>query len=232
MAVVRPGMTIFQAKVSKLMRPLDTIWKNFWSRTSEQELLCCGSIVKIKQMFGSCSLTTNSFLSAILDRQGLLNAAPAKLRTKKAEIFSPQLLQGCWSKLKKKNPEIVVTSPTITTKSFKHREVVWQQHHLCLSVAQHQIGGTLSYFGTWVKKDLVVDKICKTFRKSTTANEPSCVARNPSFRNLCWPSPSLEQQGRSGRQQRSRSRERVPSHAPSEVSQQPPTCCTSLWKCG
>ena len=83
----------------------------------------------------------NSYLSAILDRQGLLVAAPVELRTKKAESFSPQLLQGFWSKLKKKNPKIVVMSPTVTRKSFKQKEVVWQQYHFCLSVAEHQIGG-------------------------------------------------------------------------------------------
>ena len=55
--------------------------------------------------------SNNSFLSAILDRQGLLVAAPVDLRTKKAKSFSSQLLQGFWSKLKKKNPKIVVISP-------------------------------------------------------------------------------------------------------------------------
>ena len=58
-------------------------------------------------MFGSCSLD-NSYLSDILDRQGLLVAAPIDLRTKKAESFSPQLLQGFWFELKKKNPKIVL----------------------------------------------------------------------------------------------------------------------------
>ena len=46
----------------------------------------------------------NSCLSAILERQGLLVAAPIDLRKiKKADIFSPQLLQGFWFELKKKN---------------------------------------------------------------------------------------------------------------------------------
>ena len=61
----------------------------------------------------------NSYLSAILNRQGLLVAAPVELRTKKTESFSPQLLQGFWSKLKKQNPKIVVMSPTVTTKNSK-----------------------------------------------------------------------------------------------------------------
>ena len=52
----------------------------------------------------------NSYLSAILDRQGLMFAPPADQRTKKAEGFSPQALQSIWSKIKLKNPKIVVMS--------------------------------------------------------------------------------------------------------------------------
>ena len=77
----------------------------------------------------------NSYLSAILDRQRLLVATPIDLRTKKAESVSPQLLQ------KKKNPKMVVMSPTVTTKGFKQKDVIWQQYHFCLSVAEHQILG-------------------------------------------------------------------------------------------
>ena len=84
----------------------------------------------------------NSYLSAILDREGLFVAAPVDRRTKKTESFSPQLLQDSWSKLKKKESKIVVMSPTVTTKSFKQKEVVWQQCHLCLTVAEYQtLGG-------------------------------------------------------------------------------------------
>ena len=92
-------------------------------------------------MSGKCSLTTLN-LSAVLDRQGLQVAAPIDLRTKKAESFSPQLLQGFWHKLKKKkNPKIVVMSPTVETKRFKKKEVVWQQYHLCMDVQEHQLLG-------------------------------------------------------------------------------------------
>ena len=83
----------------------------------------------------------NSYLSAILDRQGLQVAAPIDLRTKKAESFSPQLSQGFWHKLKKKNSKIVVLLSTVETKSFKEKEVVWQQYHLCMDVAQQIFGG-------------------------------------------------------------------------------------------
>ena len=32
-------------------------------------------------------------------------------------------------------------SPTVGTKSFKKKEVVWQQYHLCMDVAEHEILG-------------------------------------------------------------------------------------------
>ena len=73
-----------------------------------------------------------SYLSAILDRQGLQVAAPTDLRTKKAESFSPQLIQGFWQKLKKNNSKIVVLSLTFETKDFRKEEVVWQEYHLCV----------------------------------------------------------------------------------------------------
>ena len=59
-----------------------------------------------------------------------------------------------------KDPEIGVTSPTVTTKDTKQKEVIWQQYHLCLGVAQHQILGGKHFliFGAesgkiwWLKK--------------------------------------------------------------------------------
>ena len=96
--------------------------------------LSCEGQIDVWELFSD-----NSHLSAILDRQGLQVAAPIDLRTKKAESFSPQLLQNFWFKLKKKNPQIAVMSPTVTTKCFTQKEVVWQQYHLCLAVAEHAI---------------------------------------------------------------------------------------------
>ena len=97
----------------------------------------------------------NSFMSAILDRQGLPVAAPVDLRTKKTESFSPQLLQGFWSKLEKKNPKIVIMSPTVTTKRSKQKEVMWQQYRSCLAGTESQIlgGKYVSYFGTSIRRD-------------------------------------------------------------------------------
>ena len=67
--------------------------------------------------------------------------APVDLRTKKAESFSPQALQGFWSKMKIKNPKIVVMSPTVFTKYTNQKEVIWQQYRLCLAVAEYQVLG-------------------------------------------------------------------------------------------
>ena len=70
----------------------------------------------------------NSYLSAILDRQGLLVAALIDLRTMKPGSFPPKLLQGFGSKLKKKNPKIVVMSPTVSTKNRERKEDIWKQY--------------------------------------------------------------------------------------------------------
>ena len=76
--------------------------------------LSCEGKIDVCELF--CD---NSYLSAILDRQRLLVAAPVDLRTKKTESFSPQRLKGFWAKLKIKNTNIVVTYPTVTTKNSK-----------------------------------------------------------------------------------------------------------------
>ena len=60
----------------------------------------------------------------------------------------------------RKNPKIVVMSPTVETKIFKKKEAVWQQCHLRRDVSEHQIlgGNTTFFFGTRIRKDLVVAK--------------------------------------------------------------------------
>ena len=60
----------------------------------------------------------NFYLSRILDRQGHQDAAPIDIRTKKAESFSPQLIQGFWQKLKKNNLKTVGMSRTFEAKDF------------------------------------------------------------------------------------------------------------------
>ena len=90
-------------------------------------------------MFGSCSLIL--FLSAVLDRHGLSVAAPVDLRIKNTESFSPQLLQGFWSKLKDKNSKIVVMPPKVTNKNSEKKDVIWQQYRLYLAAAEYRICG-------------------------------------------------------------------------------------------
>ena len=85
-------------------------------------------------MSGSCFLTILT-LGAILDRQGLSVAVPVDLTTKNSESFSPQLLQGFWSELKDKNPEIVVMVPDCHSKTPNKKKsdgnstvCAWPQH--------------------------------------------------------------------------------------------------------
>ena len=76
------------------------IWKNLQIRVSEQEQtvlwLSCEGQVDVWELFSD-----NSYLSAILDREGLMVAAVVDLRTEKAEGFSPQALQGSGQRSKK-----------------------------------------------------------------------------------------------------------------------------------
>ena len=88
----------------------------------------------------------NSYLSAVFDRQGLLVAAKIDLGKKKAR-HSCHKASGTSSR---KNPKIVVMSPIVETQSFKKKEVVWQQYHLCMDVAEHQI--IESRKNEWLKK--------------------------------------------------------------------------------
>ena len=113
--------SIFQVNAGKSRRPLDTmdleelpdsrehtgtpvLWLSNRGRTDVWELF-----------------SDNSYFSFILDRQGLSVAVPVDLGTKCSESFSRQLLQGFWSKLKKKNPKISVMSPMVTTKNSKQK---------------------------------------------------------------------------------------------------------------
>ena len=96
MAVISTGAIIFQASVSKLRRPLGTVDVEELPDSREVKRapvlwLSCEGQIDVWELFSD-----NSYLSAILDRQGLLVAAPVDLSTKKAESFSRQLLQGFW----------------------------------------------------------------------------------------------------------------------------------------
>ena len=66
--VISAGASNFQVNASKLSTTFGQCGsgKNFRIRVSVQDHLCCGFLVKVDQMSGSCSLTT-LFLSAFLD---------------------------------------------------------------------------------------------------------------------------------------------------------------------
>ena len=107
MALVNAGATIFQANRSKLRRPLDTLDLEDLADSRERLgapvlWLSCEGQVDVWEMFSG-----NSYLSAILDRQGFQVAAPIDLRTKKVESFSPQLIQGFWQSSRKRIPRLL-----------------------------------------------------------------------------------------------------------------------------
>ena len=108
MVAISIGASIFQVNASKLRRLLVTEdleeLPDSCERTGAPVLwLSCEDQTDVWELFSD-----NFYLSALLDRQGLVNADPVDLRTKKAESFTPQALQGFWSKIKIKNPKIVV----------------------------------------------------------------------------------------------------------------------------
>ena len=85
MVVINTGTSIFQLNASKPRRPLDTAdleeHPDSCERTGAPVLrLSCEGEIDIFELFSD-----NFYLSAILDRQGLMEAAPVDLRTKKAE---------------------------------------------------------------------------------------------------------------------------------------------------
>ena len=136
MVVINTGTSIFQVNASKPRRQLDTADleepTDSCERTGAPVLrLSCEGEIDVCELFSD-----NFYLSAILDRQGLMEAAPVDLRTKKAEGFSPQALQDFWSRIKMKNPKIVVMSSTAFSEYTNRNEVKWQQCRLCLAMAE------------------------------------------------------------------------------------------------
>ena len=160
------GASIFHVNTSKQRRPMGTVHLEELPDSRERKgapaLWLSYECQIVWNLFSD-----NSYQNAMLDRQGLLVAAPVDLSTKNVESFSPQLLQGFWSKLEKKNPKIVIMSQTVTTKRSKQKEVMWQQNRSCLAVAESQILGGKYVLalapesGTiwWLKKVQYVQKI-------------------------------------------------------------------------
>ena len=105
--------------------------------------LSCEGPKDVWEMFSD-----NSFLSAFLDRQGLQVAAPVDLRTKKAESFSPQLIQGFWQKLEVRIPRLLRCHRLLRrTKSFKKRKKLYGNSTACVWTCQNikfLAGGAIS----------------------------------------------------------------------------------------
>ena len=107
MAVVNTGATMFQANVSKLRRPVDTVDLEQLPDSCEREgalvlWLSCEDQIDVWEMFSD-----NSYLSAILDRQELQVAAAIDLRTKKAESFLAAADTGLLAKKKTRIPRLL-----------------------------------------------------------------------------------------------------------------------------
>ena len=117
--------------------------------------LSCEGQIDVWEMFSD-----TSYLSAILDRQEPQVAAAIDLRTKKAESFLAAADTGLLAK-KDKNPKIVVMSLTFETKDFNKEDMVWQQYHLCIDVAERTSNSwrkALPFFWIKIRKDFGVYK--------------------------------------------------------------------------
>ena len=136
------------------------MWKYFRNRVNEQERLCCGSLLWRSKMDVWEFFSDDPCLSAVLDRQGLQVAAPIDLCTKKAESFSPQLLHGFWHKFKKKNPKIVGMSPDCWDEELQEERSGMATVPLLYGRGRTSSSWrkTLPYFGTRIRKDLVVEQ--------------------------------------------------------------------------
>ena len=163
---------------SRQRRPLDTVDlrepPDSCERTGAPRAV--GFLVKVKPMSGNCALKI-SYLTAILGRHGLMDAAPADLK-KKAECFSPQLLQGFWSMLKTKDVVMVQLSSlnTLTKKKSYGNIIVcswpWQSIRSSAVSIFFFWDPNHERFGGWRRYN--------TFRKSSIASGTLLRGKNPS----------------------------------------------------
>ena len=94
---IQQGRKSLQSRASRSesaqVRPHPTvghwIWKNFRTRVSDKERQCCGSLVMVKNVFGSCSLTTHVCAPSLIGKD-FRSQLQLTFRTKKAESFSPR----------------------------------------------------------------------------------------------------------------------------------------------
>ena len=102
------------------------------------------------------------FLSAVLDRQVLMVAAPVDLIIKRAESFSPQALQGFWSRIQNKEHPKLEWGPQLSSlkNSYQKKDVIlatvtncaWPQQNIELPVA------TIPHSRTQVRQGLVTEE--------------------------------------------------------------------------
>ena len=110
--------------------------------------------------------TDNSYLSAILDRQGLVVAVPVNSKTKKAEGFSPQALQGFWSKIKKKNKDSCDVPDGFHQIHYpKSRHMATIPSVLGHSRIPNSRWWTFPYFSARIRKELVVEESTMLLQK-------------------------------------------------------------------
>ena len=122
----------------------------------------------------------NSYLSAILDRQGLPVAAPVDLRTKNTEMLLTTAIAGLLVKAQEKE---FVMYPTVTAKNSKQKRGYMATVLSVLGrsrIPKSLVGEHLLTLGPESGKIWWLKKGNNTFRKSITANGLSCVERNPS----------------------------------------------------
>ena len=156
MVVVNTGTSIFSGKCQQAT---ETVRYSGSGRTSDPHERS-GAPVRWLSYEGQADVwqlfSDNSDWSAILDRQRFLVAAPGNLRRKKAESFSPQSLQDFWSKIKRKNPKIVLMSPAVFTIYTNQKKLRRQQYRLCFAIAEYQIlDGKIPNFSSRIKNYLV-----------------------------------------------------------------------------
>ena len=173
MAIISTGLLSFR---SKFRRPFDTVdleeLPDSCERTGALVLwLSCKGQADFGEMFSDISYFERHSWSTRTS-----GCSTSRRESKEIWEFSPQLLQGFWYKLKKKNPKIFVMSPTVATKS---------------SLATKPLGRggtpnpwrktTLPYCGIRNRKNLVVEEGTILQEKSTTANGPSCMEKPSGF---------------------------------------------------
>ena len=161
MAVIRTGSTIFLRKnISNLRRSLDTVDLEELPDSRERKrapVLCpsCEGQAAVLEMFSD-----NSYLSAILDRQRLLVAAPRELTTQKAENFYATATAGLLVQAKEKEPQDRCGVPDCCNEELQATRSYLATTPCMLGRgrAPKSSAEKPSYFGTRNRNNLVVEE--------------------------------------------------------------------------